>query len=104
MQSTEDGKSQSFIYIHNDGKVSFVGRNLYPGFTKSLERPKDNFHAVIFKKNNKLYLQTIEVYHSILGMDFGKGSKQSKIRIEGGKIFVGSTSDICNKYSLFKSN
>ncbi len=102
LQSTSEVKFQDFLYIYEDGKVLFFGKNIFPGYEKYIDIPKGDFNATFFQQNSKTKVQRIQVFHPILGMDFGKGSFISDVKSENGKLIIKITQENCEVFIPFE--
>jgi len=103
IKSTSDGQIEEFIYFYKDGKVSFVGTSIFPDYKKYIKKPSGDFYAVIFQKSNKTKIMRSQTFHSILGMDLGKGTYTENIKLEKNKVIIQKSNGDCEVYILFKN-
>lgn len=101
MESTADGKYQDFMFIYKDGKVLFFGKTIFKGYENYVKKPEKDFNAVLFQRNNMNKIQRIQVYHPILGMDFGNGTQTMNIAVQNNQVIIKSTVENCDIYELF---
>lgn len=102
IKSTSDGQFEEFIYFYKDGKVSFVGTNIFPDYKKYIKKPSGEFSAVIFQKNNKTKIMRSQAFHSILGMDLGKGIYTENIKLKKGEVILQKSNGDCEVYKLLE--
>lgn len=103
VESTSDGKYEEYIYIYEDGKVAFLAVNIYSYYERYVQTPTGKFDAVLFLQGSKTKIMRSQVFHSILGMDFGKGTYNEDIKLSKSQIILHETKESCKIYSLLKN-
>jgi len=103
IESTSDGKYEEYIYIYEDGKVAFLTVNISSYYERYVQTPTGKFDAVLFLQGNKSKIIRSQVFHPILGMDFGKGTYNEDIKLSKSQIVLRETKESCKTYRLIKN-
>jgi len=103
IESTSDGKYDEYVYIYEDGKVAFLAVNISSYYERYVQTPTGKFDAVLFLQGNKTKIMRSQVFHSILGMDLGKGTYNEDIKLSRSQIVLQETKESCKTYRLIKN-
>lgn len=103
IESTSDGNYDEYVYIYEDGKVAFLAVNISSYYERYVQAPTGKFDAILFLQGNKTKIMRSQVFHSILRMDFGKGTYNEDIKLSKSQIILNSTKESCKIYKLIKN-
>jgi len=94
----ESQVNYTYLYISDNGKVYFFAN---PGQLKKIEAEKDSnaFSGILSKKNNRVFVYQEQAFHSIFGMDMGKGIYRQEIKLAVNTIYF-QNGNRCYVYSV----
>lgn len=99
-RGSDPKKYEDYLMIHDNGKVEqFYAENVHSAYQLLNKSSSSSFYGVIYKKNQKIIIETIQAFK----MGGGYGTYKKTVKLINKKIYIQEVGK-CSVYVLTENN